>query len=361
MKKRIWNQVKAVTATAITLTMAVLPCALMEKNVKGTELDFSSLGLEQTCVWTDEKNFRADLTVKLTGLNKLKEKDSTEEAFSEEEAEEPEKEEYSLITYISEYFCPEEDSISENTRADSVEIINQNGKNTEITRFTSTIEMQKLDEGEISFVFPVWLREEYQEPEEDMMYPVLQEEPLQKDQPGAAVYLQRKSDGKMEILAEGESPVLHVSMNPYVSPAEPTDVPAPTLTDMPDPAPTDNPDKSPTDTPVPEVTVTQKPAEHMTVTPTKSPVNTPTPVPVVSQSGQNGFGIISGGTTITPVSGLADYQSSGTDVPAGAAYKTAGKPKTGDQAETGMFVVLLLFAAMSAAGIFVRLKGKNER
>lgn len=382
MKKRTGNHTKAAVA-AFALTAVVMAPAMTMINTRGAEPENSSVSLEENAVWTDEANFRAEFTVKIRGLdeiqtdsaqemtepdqdlgNDVQDEESVElENSQDADEDEIQMQEYFLITYISEYFQPDIDALSEQTQAEPVAVVNQKGESTEIIRLTSMIDTEKMEEGETSLSFPVSLREEYRTPEEDMMYSVIQEEPLQKDQPGAASYLQVGTGEEAQILAEGESPVLHVratqqtSEEPSVTPAEdpePTQVPDSTEEPEPDPSQTPKPAKDPTETP------SAVPTEIPKTTPTPRPTSTPVPSPTVSQTGVNGFGINSG-VTPTPVSDPVSYQSSGYDSQTGTSYKTASKPATGDQAETGLSVVLLLFAAMSGIGAFARLKGKNER
>ena len=239
MKKRTGNHTKTAAITAIALTAAVMAPAMTMRNTRGAQQENPSVGLEENAVWTDEENFRAELTVKIRGLDEVHtdsaqetaepdqdpgndvqneeivEQENSQDAdedeiqmqseLSEEEPEQADqKTEYFMITYISEYFQPDIDTLSEQTQAEPVAVINQKGESTEIIRLTSIIDIEKMEEGETALSFPVLLREEYRTPQEDMMYSVIQEEPLQKDRPGAASYLQMGSGEEAQILAEGE-------------------------------------------------------------------------------------------------------------------------------------------------------------
>lgn len=394
MKKRTGNHTKTAAITAIALTAAVMAPAMTMRNTRGAQQENPSVGLEENAVWTDEENFRAELTVKIRGLDEVHtdsaqetaepdqdpgndvqdeeivEQENSQDAdedeiqmqseLSEEEPEQADqKTEYFMITYISEYFQPDIDTLSEQTQAEPVAVINQKGESTEIIRLTSIIDTEKMEEGEIAFSFPVLLREEYRTPQEDMMYSVIQEEPLQKDRPGAASYLQMGSGEEAQILAEGESPVLHVrAVQQTPEEPEPTEVLEPTK--VPEPDPSQSPDSTESPAPNPTKKPTAVPTETPKATPTPRPSSTPVPSPTVSQAGVNGFGT-NFGVTPTPASDPVSYQSSSYGSQTGISYKTASKPATGDQTETGLSIVLLLFAAMSGIGAFARLKGKNER
>ena len=333
MKKRTGNHTKTAAITAIALTAAVMAPAMTMRNTRGAQQENPSVGLEENAVWTDEENFRAELTVKIRGLDEVHtdsaqetaepdqdpgndvqneeivEQENSQDAdedeiqmqseLSEEEPEQADqKTEYFMITYISEYFQPDIDTLSEQTQAEPVAVINQKGESTEIIRLTSIIDTEKMEEGETALSFPVLLREEYRTPQEDMMYSVIQEEPLQKDRPGAASYLQMGSGEEAQILAEGESPVLHVrAVQQTPEEPEPTEVLEPTK--VPEPDPSQSPDSTESPAPNPTKKPTAVPTETPKATPTPRPSSTPVPSPTVSQAGVNGFGT-NFGVTPTP-------------------------------------------------------------
>ena len=71
MKNRIWNQTKAaVLAMAAILSGIGIPFQGM--LVSGAELVAPVLNIEQSAKWTDEENYKAELTLRLSGLNTLK-------------------------------------------------------------------------------------------------------------------------------------------------------------------------------------------------------------------------------------------------------------------------------------------------
>ena len=188
MKKRTGNHTKTAAITAIALTAAVMAPAMTMRNTRGAQQENPSVGLEENAVWTDEENFRAELTVKIRGLDEVHtdsaqetaepdqdpgndvqdeeivEQENSQDAdedeiqmqseLSEEEPEQADqKTEYFMITYISEYFQPDIDTLSEQTQAEPVAVINQKGESTEIIRLTSIIDTEKMEEGETASVF----------------------------------------------------------------------------------------------------------------------------------------------------------------------------------------------------------------
>lgn len=62
--------------------------------------------------------------------------------------------------------------------------------------------------------------------------------------------------------------------------------------------------------------------------------------------------------TVNPYNGYqVDYQSSGLGK---SAYPSSSQPKTGDDTETGVFIMLLTLSVLSAAGVFWKRKGKSS-
>lgn len=259
MKNRIWNQTKAaVLAMAAILSGICVP--FQEMQVSGAELVAPVLNIEQSAKWTDEENYKAELTLRLSGLNTLKDVSKVDqeqekiqaemetESFTEDagekaeedfgeggaaekaeaaeetevresvetgedakteevsgkvdnpvnETENPamseEKKEYILTTYISEYFLLDTASLPEEITAETVSIKNQKGEDTEILRLTEHLQMEKITEDYYVLTVPVTLRPEYQLSWEKRTYPVVQDEPLQKDQTGLGTFLQEKKE-----------------------------------------------------------------------------------------------------------------------------------------------------------------------
>lgn len=256
MKNRIWNQTKAaVLAMAAILSGICVP--FQEMQVSGAELVAPVLNIEQSAKWTDEENYKAELTLRLSGLNTLKdvskvdqeqekiqaemetesftedagekaeedftadEGEKAEEDFGEggaaekAETENPampeEKKEYILTTYISEYFLLDTASLPEEITAETVSIKNQKGEDTEILRLTEHLQMEKITEDYYALTVPVTLRPEYQLSWEKRTYPVVQDEPLQKDQPGLGTFLQEKTGEEIQTLVSNLSPELLVN------------------------------------------------------------------------------------------------------------------------------------------------------
>ena len=256
MKNRIWNQTKAaVLAMAAILSGICVP--FQEMQVSGAELVAPVLNIEQSAKWTDEENYKAELTLRLSGLNTLKdvskvdqeqekiqaemetesftedagekaeedftadEGEKVEEDFGEggavekAETENPampeEKKEYILTTYISEYFLLDTASLPEEITAETVSIKNQKGEDTEILRLTEHLQMEKITEDYYALTVPVTLRPEYQLSWEKRTYPVVQDEPLQKDQTGLGTFLQEKTGEELQTLVSNPSPELLVN------------------------------------------------------------------------------------------------------------------------------------------------------
>lgn len=256
MKNRIWNQTKAaVLAMAAILSGICVP--FQEMQVSGAELVAPVLNIEQSAKWTDEENYKAELTLRLSGLNTLKdvskvdqeqekiqaemetesftedagekaeedftadEGEKAEEDFGEggavekAETENPampeEKKEYILTTYISEYFLLDTASLPEEVTAETVSIKNQKGEDTEILRLTEHLQMEKITEDYYALTVPVTLRPEYQLSWEKRTYPVIQDEPLQKDQTGLGTFLQEKTGEELQTLVSNPSPELLVN------------------------------------------------------------------------------------------------------------------------------------------------------
>ena len=256
MKNRIWNQTKAaVLAMAAILSGICVP--FQEMQVSGAELVAPVLNIEQSAKWTDEENYKAELTLRLSGLNTLKdvskvdqeqekiqaemetesftedagekeeedftadEGEKAEEDFGEggaaekAETENPampeEKKEYILTTYISEYFLLDTASLPEEITAETVSIKNQKGEDTEILRLTEHLQMEKITEDYYALTVPVTLRPEYQLSWEKRTYPVVQDETLQKDQTGLGTFLQEKTGEELQTLVSNPSPELLVN------------------------------------------------------------------------------------------------------------------------------------------------------
>lgn len=256
MKNRIWNQTKAAVLAMVAILSGIC-VPFQEMQVSGAELVAPVLNIEQSAKWTDEENYKAELTLRLSGLNTLKdvskvdqeqekiqaemetesftedagekaeedftadEGEKAEEDFGEggaaekAETENPampeEKKEYILTTYISEYFLLDTASLPEEITAETVSIKNQKGEDTEILRLTEHLQMEKITEDYYALTVPVTLRPEYQLSWEKRTYPVVQDEPLQKDQTGLGTFLQEKTGEELQTLISNPSPELLVN------------------------------------------------------------------------------------------------------------------------------------------------------
>ena len=133
-----------------------------------------------------------------------------ENVGNEEEGEFEETQKLTLVTYISEYFVPETDSVPKNMVAQQISVRSQSGEATEITKLESVLNVEQNGQDEIFFRIPLILRQEYRFPAEKSSYPVIQEEPLQKDCTGAGTFLMTEENGEELVIAEGISPMLDV-------------------------------------------------------------------------------------------------------------------------------------------------------
>lgn len=132
------------------------------------------------------------------------------ENVGNEEGESEETQKLTLVTYISEYFVPETDSVPKNMAAQQISVRSQSGEVTEITKLESVLNVEQNGQDEIFFRIQLILRQEYRFPAEKSSYPVTQEEPLQKDCTGAGTFLMTEENGEKLVIAEGISPMLDV-------------------------------------------------------------------------------------------------------------------------------------------------------
>ena len=133
-----------------------------------------------------------------------------ENVGNEEEGESEETQKLTLVTYISEYFVPETDSVPKNMVAQQISVRSQSGEATEITKLESVLNVEQNGQDEIFFRIPLILRQEYRFPAEKSSYRVIEEEPLQKDCTGAGTFLMTEENGEELVIAEGISPMLDV-------------------------------------------------------------------------------------------------------------------------------------------------------
>lgn len=133
-----------------------------------------------------------------------------ENVGDEEEYESEEIQKLTLVTYISEYFVPETDSVPKNMAAQQISVRSQSGEATEITKLKIMLNVEQDGQDEIFFRIPLILRQEYRFPAEKSSYPVTQEDPLQKDCTGAGTFLLTEENGEELVIAEGIAPMLDV-------------------------------------------------------------------------------------------------------------------------------------------------------
>ena len=81
-----------------------------------------------------------------------------ENVGDEEEYESEEIQKLTLVTYISEYFVPETDSVPKNMAARQISVRSQSGEATEITKLESVLNVEQNGQDEIFFRIPLILR-----------------------------------------------------------------------------------------------------------------------------------------------------------------------------------------------------------
>lgn len=271
MKKRIWNQLKK--AVVVTVLAGIMGnCTVSAAEFEAQELAAPEVLLQQSAEWTDEKNFQAEIRLEVSGLKELykktqdvdkgenvqKEKpaeseieneasdgesdeseanngeangeeneentaDGTEEVVNEasenesadqataNESEGQQETKYFLTAYISEYFQVDESGLKHDMKAESVQIQNQKGEETEITKLIC--EVPKPDENTDTFILiiPVSLRTQYRISPVAVNYPVCQDAPLNKDQETTGAYFWMKTAEESKILSAAEPAVLTVA------------------------------------------------------------------------------------------------------------------------------------------------------
>lgn len=140
--------------------------------------------------------------------------EETEEVPEEEPAESEdtagEQDQITCAVYVSEYFSPEISALPEGVQTQRIPVKNQKGENTEITKLLYSIEGENLQEDSVLLQIPLSLRPEYRYPVEAVSYPLVQDEPLEKDCGGAGTFLFVQENGNARILTEGSSPSLDV-------------------------------------------------------------------------------------------------------------------------------------------------------
>ena len=150
-------------------------------------------------------------------VNEASENESADQATAnesegqQEENTRPTETKYFLTAYISEYFQVDESGLKHDMKAESVQIQNHKGEETEITKLIC--EVPKPDENTDTFtlIIPVSLRTEYQISSVAVTYLVCQDAPLYKDQETTGTYFWMKTEEENKILAAAESAVLTVT------------------------------------------------------------------------------------------------------------------------------------------------------
>ena len=117
---------------------------------------------------------------------------------------------YFLTAYISEYFQVKEDDLKHDMQAESVQIQNQKGETTQITKLTCEVLLPDAETDVFSLKVPVSLREEYRISPVKVDYPLCQDTPLYKDQDGSGAYVWMKAGEEVQTMAVSPSALLSV-------------------------------------------------------------------------------------------------------------------------------------------------------
>ena len=117
---------------------------------------------------------------------------------------------YFLTAYISEYFQVKEDDLKHDMQAESVQIQNQKGETTQITKLTCEVLLPDAETDVFSLKVPVSLREEYRISPVKVDYPLCQDTPLYKDQDGSGAYVWMKAGEEVQTMAVSPSVLLSV-------------------------------------------------------------------------------------------------------------------------------------------------------
>ena len=117
---------------------------------------------------------------------------------------------YFLTAYISEYFQVKEDDLKHDMQAESVQIQNQKGEITQITKLTCEVLLSDAETDVFSLKVPISLREEYRISPVQVDYPLCQDTPLYKDQDGSGAYVWMKAGEEVQTMAVSPSALLSV-------------------------------------------------------------------------------------------------------------------------------------------------------
>lgn len=141
----------------------------------------------------------------------VEENQATGEQITEkEEKTETEISRYFLTAYISEYFQVKEEDLKHDMQAESVQIQNQKGETTQITKLTCEVPLQDAETDIFSLKVPVSLREEYRISPIQVDYPLCQDTPIYKDQDGSGAYVWMKAGEEVQTMAVSPSVLLSV-------------------------------------------------------------------------------------------------------------------------------------------------------
>lgn len=165
-----------------------------------------ALAVEQTVKWTDEEQYRADISVEISGLPVIY---GEEEAELLEESEDTilftsgETEEYmSLVYYLSPYFLSDTERMPKEYVMETETVSAADGEQRDITKITVPVSREQLSKGQpVMISIPVVLKEEYCLNSEELVIP-LSADISWKETQGQGVYLVQTDTGKCLAAAE---------------------------------------------------------------------------------------------------------------------------------------------------------------
>lgn len=263
LKKKNMHKKILMTMAALFAAETILGTGVWKNETKAAEFTSEAVLLEQSAQWTDQENFKAELHLRVSGLQNLRQKLQSDASIpqaelealelAEEEAEEDVKEEaeeeageeteqtdsvelvlpieniesaqteilpqetdeetrYFLTAYLSEYFEPAdlENALWDKMQTERILVQAQNEKMTEIVKVTSPVEILEDTGDAFEMTLPVMLREEYRFLAVEQTYPLCQDEPLQKDSQGKGSFFWKKNGEIQTVLAESASGQLQV-------------------------------------------------------------------------------------------------------------------------------------------------------
>ena len=197
-KNRIWKNMMAAGAVFLGILGTLLGLGTFSSFVRVVKAESTGVYINQSANWTDQKNFKASLTVAAGNFQGL----------------ELEKEKYYLVVWLSEYFQVDSAfSFPEEWLKKEIPVMSKDGRSVTITRLESEI---KTGETEKYLDIPVKLREEYCFLQEEATVPLCQELPFSRGNMkenaignGGSCIL-KKEKGEVGLVCQGKSPYVKI-------------------------------------------------------------------------------------------------------------------------------------------------------